>query len=236
MTETLLLFAAGAGASQAVLLGFMLLRHPVGSIQSRLLLALIIGALAYFLSVSFKSSALLYLQSLIPGLLWLFSASVFDDAHRLKRWQVLLVACLAALPFLDSYSSENAGLYHLLLTQFPQLMEFVFLLLALTIIGRSWRADLVQTRRRARAGFCGFLAIYVSVLIFTREILAPSTAWFPAIQYSVSACVLLLVNVSLLQLGSHIWRDLLERPKRKMAALSKLPINTDTDTDRDGGK
>lgn len=205
------MLAVGFGAGQALLQLLQVVRHRQPSSQSRWLGLLLVSALAYFLNAVVSSWVLALLANLMPGLMWLFCASVFDDHHRTKSWQLGLVAFSAIAPILARLSPAlQAGSWPVFLLQVPQLLEFVFLILAVAIIAKSWRDDLVQARRRLRVGFCGFLVFYVLLLIFTREVINPTAQWFPAAQYSLSALVLLLSNALLLRFGGGIWRDMVD--------------------------
>ncbi len=88
---------------------------------------------------------------------WALSASLFDDGFRLRWWHVVLwllmvvagtLACFLSLPALG-----------LALT----LSSFAFAVLAMAPAVISWRADLVEHRRRLRLFVVGASSVYIGL-------------------------------------------------------------------------
>ena len=90
---------------------------------------LLVAVTAYLLIPVTKGTALGAwmdgLSTAVPGMFWLFSASLFDDHFRLRRWQVGLVALTVIPPAIDRVFGMEA--LRTLLVTLPQLLEFVLL-------------------------------------------------------------------------------------------------------------
>ena len=102
--DALLAGAIGFGLSQ-ILLGLVLLLRAGGwSLVQRLYGLLLLAILGYELKPLVSSGALNLLfstmQTAVPGMFWLFSAGLFDDHFRLRKWQLGLVTYTVLLPLL----------------------------------------------------------------------------------------------------------------------------------------
>ncbi len=94
------------------------------------------------------------------GLFWLFIVALFEDravnARTLAPWALLTIIGLIGW-FAPRSTQEPTWLIH-------NLVEAGFATHALFTIWRSWRGDLVETRRRLRGPFLGVVTLYVLTL------------------------------------------------------------------------
>lgn len=158
-------------------------------------------------------------QTAAPGMFYLFSASVFDDQFHLRRWQLGLVTFTVLMPLLGRLSgSEQRWLFFTV----PQAVEFLLLVLALWVVSRHWRSDLVETRRRLRLWFVGLNGGYLLLLLLSREILFPGQAWLATWEYVPAAGLLLLINLSLLQYHGSL---LFQAPTQTPRAADNVPVD-----------
>lgn len=200
-----LIAAVSFGLSQVLLGLVLLLRQSPRGVRERLyglLLLAIAGYLAMPLAQDspFEGLAML-VQTAAPGIFYLFSASVFDDHFRVRRWQMGLVGFTVFMPLMGRLSSKGP---EWLFFSVPQAVEFLLLAMALWVVSRYWRSDLVESRRRLRFWFVGLNGAYLLLLIFSREILFPGQAWLATWEYLPAAALLLFINLSLLE-----YRDVL---------------------------
>lgn len=104
--------------------------------------------------------------------LWLCARALFDDGFRLKPWHLGLWAGVALLYVVKGAapvgSAPKAWVDIVLTVQAP-----VFALLAAAHILVTWRGDLVEARRRARAavfgGIAGYSVLYAAVDLFAEH-------------------------------------------------------------------
>jgi AraC-like DNA-binding protein len=201
--DALLSGAIGFGLSQ-ILLGLILLwRVPGWGLVQRLYGLLLLAILGYVLKPLVSSGPLNLLfstvQTAVPGMFWLFSASLFDDHFQLRKWQVGLVAYTVALPLLGWLLAIQDIRLQWFFFDIPQAVEFLLLGLMLWAVAQNWRSDLVETRRRLRFWFVGLNGSYLFVLILSREVLFPDQAWLASGQYVTEALLLLAINATLMQ-------------------------------------
>lgn len=110
------------------------------------------------------------------GLFWLFIVALFEDrpvsARNLAPWGVLTLVGLFGINAPLS-ARPSVWVVH-------NLIEAVFSAHALYVVWRSWRGDLVETRRRIRGPFLGFVTLYVLTLsaFETAESLGYFEPWF----------------------------------------------------------
>jgi AraC-like DNA-binding protein len=200
--DALLAAAVAFGLSQLLL--SLLLLYRVGNWgQGEQLYCLLLLAIGGYLLTPLALPGLmgfimLTLQTAAPGMFWLFSASVFDDHFKLRRWQVSLVAITVFLPLLGRILINFDIRLHWLFFSLPQALEFVLLALTLWVVSQHWRTDLVKDRRRLRVWFFGLNGSYVFALVFSREILFAGQAWLATWEYVPMALLLLAINATLL--------------------------------------
>ena len=156
----------GATCTLVLLIGATLLRDHGRLIAARLaaLFALGTGAYAITSVAGFSPQLGLWtipLLALSAGnnvVFWTLTAALFDDGFRLRWWHValwlVLVIAGTAACFL---SSPPLGLG---LT----LSSFAFAMLAMAQAVTSWRADLVEGRRRLRLFVVGASSLYIGLM------------------------------------------------------------------------
>src|SRR5579883_969936 len=141
---------------------------------------------------------------------WTFSAALFDDGFRLRWWHGALwlamlaagfLACIARLPGLD-----------VALT----LSSFVFALLAALQALSSWRADLIERRRRLRLFVVAASSFYIAIIATAELAGVPHNA--PTGGHLAGTVALLaivgVIAVSMLKVDSHsLFPALAETPK-----------------------
>lgn len=202
--DQLLTLAITFALSQVVLSTLLLFRSKTNSIQERLYAILLVAITAYLLTPVTVGTGLNYwmasMSTAVPGMFWLFSASLFDDHFRLQRWQIVLVA-VTVIPPVIGHLLELQGVdsLHWLLVSVPQLLEFVLLGMTLVVVARYWHIDLIESRRSLRLWFCGLNGVYLFVLIFLREVVMPEARWLTPLQYVPVGGILLATNALLLE-------------------------------------
>ncbi len=205
MTDSLVVAAIAFALSQVTLSILLLSSSKVWSVQERLFAALLAAISCYVLTPLVRLEpwmAIVHsLQTAVPGLFWLFSASLFDDHFRLRRWQLALVAATVALPVIGKLLTG----YDFFLRTLPQGLEFILVSLTLVAVARYWREDLVESRRKLRLWFCGLNGLYLFVLLFLREVVFPETRWLASLEYVPAAGMLLATNAIFLEYKSGIF-------------------------------
>lgn len=205
MTENLVVAAIAFALSQVILSILLLSSSKVWSIQERLFAALLLAISCYVLTPLVGQEPWLgvvhSLQTAVPGLFWLFSASLFDDHFKLQRWQIGLVAITVLLPLVGRMLTA----YDFILRILPQGLEFILVSLTLIAVARYWREDLVEHRRKLRLWFCGLNGLYLFILLFLREVVFPGTAWLASLEYLPAAGMLLATNAILLEYKTSIF-------------------------------
>jgi len=198
--SALLIAAVAFCLSQLVLSLLLLWRAPYRGLRERLFAGLLLAVAGYLVLPLAAGSRLEWVaatvQTAVPGMFWLFSASVFDDHFRLRRWQVTLVGITVLVPLLGRLLDVG---WEWLFFTLPQALEFVLLGLTLWVVAQHWRTDLVEARRRLRVWFVGINGCYLLLLLLSREILFPGEAWLATWQYVPLGALLLAINAMLLQ-------------------------------------
>jgi AraC-like DNA-binding protein len=197
--------AVGAALSQLVLTAMLLMAGHLNNLSRSLFGLLIFAAICYLLvplTDHWQGHWLLVAGStLVPGAFWLFCASVFDDHYEFPWWQPCLVALSVALPTVfNLWIAKPGSWWETILVDFPQILEFVFLAMALYAIFNNWRDDLVASRRVLRLWFCGGLGLTILLIILAREVLFAGAAWLITAQYGITAVVGMGINLLLLRL------------------------------------
>ncbi|WP_191621176.1 AraC family transcriptional regulator [Marinihelvus fidelis] len=221
----LTLLAIGAGFSQVLLSGALLLSLGLESRSGRLFALLLLGAIGYLLTPLVNDGqghpVMQALATSLPGVFWLFCASLFDDHYTLPAWQPALVIYSVVAPLAWHLLGQPAGgPLEWLLQDLPQLLEFVFMLLALRATFRYWRGDLVEVRRKLRVWFCAGTGVFMFSLILSREVLFAGADWLQGAQYIATAVVLLGINIMLLRYPTRIFD-----PARREPEATPPPAN-----------
>ena len=193
--------ALGFGLSQVLLSLVLIALLPRWSTREWLFALLMMAVAVYLVNPLLDlplSRWVAFLATAVPGLFWLFSASIFTDDFRLQPWQLGLVAYTVLAPVLD-YLLDARGVLHLLLLTLPQAVELVLLAMTLWIVLRNAGVDLVESRRRLRWWYVAMNGSYLFMLIVLRESLlelAPGLGYW---QYLPVGLILLATNALLLQ-------------------------------------
>lgn len=202
--DTLTYVAIGAALSQAVLTAVLLSAGHLTSLSRRLYGLLLIGVVGYLLIPLLNDWSgrwlLTPLATLVPGAFWLFSSSLFDDHYEFPLWQPLAVAASVVMPTIWYLAGALGGGWpEWILVGLPQLAEFAFLGMALYVIFRSWRDDLITTRRALRIWFCATLGVSIFAVLLAREVLFAGKPWLDVSQYIAAAIIATGMNVILLR-------------------------------------
>jgi Helix-turn-helix domain len=212
-------FSIGLVTSQVLLSLTLLSRSRGSSAQQRLYGALLIGIECYFLVPLTRDSLLhvpvVTIEAAVPCLLWLFSASLFDDHFRFRWWQLLLLLISAALPSIGVLlRSGDIYAYNGLLNGLAMLLKFSFLGLVLWEALQHWHEDLIDSRRQLRFWFCLVNGLYMFVYLFWRDMLDASSSDQVHMEYFWSALVWVSANGMLQQFVPGL---LLATPIRPLA-------------------
>jgi AraC-like DNA-binding protein len=240
--ENLQVAAISFALSQVVLSMLLLARSQQWVLQQRLYALLMLAIASYLLDPLIDSPAsdfvLGSLTVAVPGMFWLFSASLFDDHFRLKPWHLALVATTVLPPLLAKllHLAGFTALDWLLLT-LPQALEFVLLALTLFAVARFWHVDLIESRRRLRLWFCGLNGLYIFILLLLREVFFSGAPWLGTLQFVPVGGMLLATNAILLTYKREIW-TVPAKPKASnesagdaMEAVERMPAYTDAASD-----
>jgi len=202
----------GFGISQ-VILGLLLLnRSSKKSTQQRFYRVVLVSLLAFFIAPFTVETPfhiiVITVMTALPGMFWLFCASLFDDHFKLKSWQLILVAITVFLPFIELLNRQlgydiSPALYFIL-HDIPTFLELLLVGLALVAIARHWKVDLIQSRRDLRLWFCGVNGVYLFTLLILREAFYPYFTWLDYGQYASAGIILLVTNVMFLRISSGI--------------------------------
>ncbi|MDN3639721.1 helix-turn-helix transcriptional regulator [Simiduia curdlanivorans] len=241
----------GFAISQVLLAMLLIALSPKQSLQQGLYSLLLLTLLGFFLAPFAAdgpwSIVAITLMTGIPGVFWLFSASLFDDHFSLKTWQISLVLMTVCLPLVDLLASQigiiPAPFWVTILVDAPAVLELLLVGLAVAVIARNWRVDLVESRRDLRLWLCGVNAAYLFIILIMREVLYAYFPWLNYAQYVIAALVLLITNVMLLRPNAGLLtpdsqRYRLPRPhlpqsdhkQSPKASTDDAPIQQDTNT------
>jgi len=168
----------GGTCALVLLIAGALLRDHGRLMAARLaaLFALGTGAYAITSAAGFSPQlgvwaiALLALSAGNNVVFWALSASLFDDGFRLRWWHAALWLLLVVAGTLACFLSVPA--LGLVLT----LSSFAFAALAMAQALTSWRADLVEGRRRLRLFVVGASSLYIGLDAATRLLGVPRSA------------------------------------------------------------
>ena len=170
----------------ALLIAALLLREHPRSTAARLGALFAAGAAAHALCSmpGFASPAvpwqapLLALSAGNPVVFWLFAQALFRDDLRLQAWHAIAWAALAGLSLVGCYLlAAHADEAHAIGAAY-RVGNLVFTLLALAEALSSWRADLVERRRRLRLLVVGMAGAYAVPNVLVQ--LAVPAAQLPA--------------------------------------------------------
>jgi AraC-like DNA-binding protein len=174
----------------------LVLREHTRSPLARLAAALAVGVAAYALQsaagfMGWPAGWRVPLAVLSTGnavVFWVFSRALFDDDFRARRWHALAWGLMAAAAVVGCYARVQVGLGITLAT-------LCFALLAVLQTLASWRADLVEKRRRLRVFVVGAGALYTVINMLTRLLLPAETGGLAGLM-DMAALALIAVVVA----------------------------------------
>jgi AraC-like DNA-binding protein len=152
-----------------------------------------------------------------PGLFMILVHRLFTDRRRLPPWLLALfavqLALEAAAPALAPLSGRTGWLAYQVA---PALLETLFVGLAIYWTVADWRADMVETRRRARAVVLVLLGVsVVASSLLLRVVIPQDLAANYQTQVGLGLANLLLVGFILVRLmGEDVGAYLESRPRR----------------------
>jgi len=168
----------GATVALVLLIAAALLRDYGRLVAARLGALFAVGTAAYAITSAAGFSPHLGawtvpLLALAAGnnvVFWTLSAALFDDGFRLRWWHAALWLVLVAAGTVACFLSMAA--LGLALT----LSSFVFAVLAMAQALASWRADLVEGRRRLRLFVVGASSLYIGLNTLAQLMRIPRSA------------------------------------------------------------
>jgi AraC-like DNA-binding protein len=183
----------------ALLLSALLLRAHPHSLAARLGALFATGSAAFVLMSTPGFAApprawqapLIALSAANTVVFWLFARALFNDAFRLKAWHALAWTGLAAMVLVGCFALAPGGVAARALGNAYRFANLVFTLLALGEALASWRADLVEGRRRLRVFVVGVAGVYA--LANTLAQLMGSASQVPAAVTLLNSLCLLIV-------------------------------------------
>jgi AraC-like DNA-binding protein len=148
----------GAAVGLCLLLAGVALRDRRDSIVARLSAALVVGAAASAIGSAptfprpfeWWEPFVLAVAAGNSVVFWLWARAAFDDDFVLRPWHGVLWAAVAVAQWLDASGITRSAALELAI---ERTLSFTFLALALLAVAQTlltWRADLVQGRRRLR--------------------------------------------------------------------------------------
>jgi len=208
--NTVMASAISFGLSQVLLSGVLLIFTRPWRLKQTLYALLQLAIMAYFIAPLFDNSlwgfTLKSFSALVPGMFWLFSASLFNDHFRLKPWHIGLVAYTILAPVLGhTLNLTSADGLYIGLSTLPQAVEFVFIGLALYAVAGHWHTDLIEERRSLRTWFCALNGGYLVAFLIFRELLFTGETWWASMQYVSVAAMMLVANALLLRYRTTPW-------------------------------
>ena len=210
LLDTLQVAAISFALSQLVLSALLLAGSRRWVVQQRLYALLLVSIACYLLDPVFSGPVPTFILTAVtvavPGMFWLFSASLFDDHFKLERWHIALVAATVVPPFIGlSLRALGIDIAAWLLFTLPQILEFVLLALTLFVVARHWHTDLIESRRRLRLWFSGLNGLYIFILLLFREVFFVGEEWLNTLQFVPVGGILLATNAILLVYRQDIW-------------------------------
>ncbi len=115
-----------------------------------------------------------------PGIVWMLAGTLFRDDFRPGPWHLVIVGAIVIVTFAGDWGRYRLGP----LAADPELARSLFLagrVAALLLLAAAcgfaiahWRADLVETRRRARAVFVGMMCALFAALAASDFVFGPA--------------------------------------------------------------
>lgn len=229
----------GAVVALCLLIAAMALRDRRDSMAALLAAALAIGAAASMICsaptfprpFAWWGLLLLALSSANCVVFWLWARAAFDDEFVPRPWHGVLWAAVAVAQWLDASGITRSAALELAIERTLSFTSLGLALLAVAQTLLTWRADLVQGRRRLRL----FVLIGVSAQIVLNSYLSffqqPSNLTFSMTSIANALALFVLVSVG-------AW-NLLEAGTRKDSILlpaTNVPLGAPAKPSDDQGK
>lgn len=159
---TLELFFRFAGLSQLLVLAIVLIKDHCDKIGGVLIAIWALSGACYLAVVPvFRDwhwvawSYIFLIGSLAwPVLFWLVAKSLFDDGFRLRWHHLAVLVSVVVVSLVSGAPAFRSGFGAILVEPseiiVPQTLALVFIILALVVVLKDWRDDLVESRRRLR--------------------------------------------------------------------------------------
>lgn len=212
----------GAAGALFVLLALLFAREWKKALSARLGALLFVAGLSYLALLPMPETGgwwmvpVQIMTMAAPGLFWLFTASWFDDEFQLRPWRfavlgttILFGLCAHSAVFIETPRGEQiilevTGLAQRALGVAFRLASLAFVTLAIIAALRGRRADLVETRRRARLA----LSIATAAVIVVALLAAlPLDGWPPAMGWRLLNAGGLLAFAGAAAVTTIGWRD-----------------------------
>ena len=197
-------FSIGLVTSQLIVSLLLLTRGGGNVLQRGLYATLLISVACHYLLPIARdthfSAVVIAAEAIVPGIFWLFSASLFNDHFKLDTWKVCLIL-VAIFCSLSTSVLQQWGLggYNSLLGSCSLILNFVFLGLALWVILHYWVTDLISARRQLRSWFCVINGLFMLGYLLGRDLIGLELLWEGSLGYLLSALVWVGTNGLLLQ-------------------------------------
>ncbi|GHA20123.1 AraC family transcriptional regulator [Arenicella chitinivorans] len=226
--STALIIALTFASSQVMLsLAVLLTAVKHWRLPHAILFCFLLAVLAYIahpmVSEHWVGDWVLPLENAIPGLFWLLCSSLFNERFRLAPWNLMLVLSTVLIPQIGILAVDylDIGLPYFLYRTMPQALEFVLLAWALYVVVRSWRDDLVESRRDLRLVFSAIAGGYIFTLISMREIFMADSPWLDQWQYLPVGAICLITNLLLLQYKPGVIAE--DTPEETQTGSNAMP-------------
>ena len=212
----------------------LLRRYRKGNQSEAIFIALLLAYGCYLISpwvdLPWIKTATVIGQSAVPALLWLFCCSLFVDRYRLQYWQLSLALVTLIFPPLGMLLGESQSvLLRYLFSTFPQAVEFVFLIMALAVVLRHWRSDLLESRRTLRVWFAAYIGSYTLGIIFAREIVFRGESWLHVWEYLPAGAMFLICNCFLLEFKSNLFDSITGAKPVAVEPTALAPASSETE-------
>jgi AraC-like DNA-binding protein len=139
-----------------------------------------------------------HLPTAVPALFLLCCAAIFLDGFELRASYFLSIVIILIPPLIHDLLSLGES-FEFLLVSLSQGIEFVLMLGGLLIVAKSWRNDLLESRRRLRIWVMGLAGSIIFIVIFAQQVSTLSEEYIDLLHYPASALLLFVINMFLLQ-------------------------------------
>ena len=229
----------GAAVGLCLLLAGVALRDRRDSIVARLSAALVVGAAASAIGSAptfprpfeWWEPFVLAVAAGNSVVFWLWARAAFDDDFVLRPWHGVLWAAVAVAQWLDASGITRSAALELAI---ERTLSFTFLALALLAVAQTlltWRADLVQGRRRLRLVVLIGASAQIVLNSYLSFLQQPSTPTFSMASVANAFALFVLVGLS-------AW-NLLEAGTQKGSILlpaTNVPLGAPAKASDDQGK